>query len=96
MTSEAATKVAPRGADATSLASDRADAARSRAFKASFEHGVGTMALPLIGGGAVIGLWALASATFVQSLPSPSETGTPAVCTSSSRSRSAVSSTKAS
>ena len=74
MTSEAATKVAPRGADATSLASDRADAARSRAFKASFEHGVGTMALPLIGGGAVIGLWALASATFVQSLPSPSET----------------------
>src|SRR6186713_2541236 len=74
MTSEAATKVAPRGADATSLASDRADAARSRAFKASFEHGVGTMALPLIGGGAVIGLWAVASATFVQSLPSPSET----------------------
>jgi nitrate/nitrite transport system permease protein len=74
MTSEAATKVAPRGADATSLASDRADAARSRAFKASLEHGVGTMALPLIGGGAVIGLWALASATFVQSLPSPSET----------------------
>ena len=72
MTIEAATKVAPQSA--ATLASDRADGARSRAFKASFEHGVGTLALPLIGAGAVIALWAVASATFVQSLPSPSET----------------------
>jgi nitrate/nitrite transport system permease protein len=35
---------------------------------------VGTLALPLIGAAAVIALWALASATFVQSLPSPSKT----------------------
>jgi nitrate/nitrite transport system permease protein len=72
MTSEAVTKVAPRSA--STLASDRADGARARAFKASFEHGVGTMALPLIGAAAVIALWALASATFVQSLPSPGKT----------------------
>src|SRR5688572_17421437 len=40
----------------------------------SIERGLGTVAMPLIGAALVVLLWAAASATVAQSLPSPSET----------------------
>lgn len=42
--------------------------------KESIERSVGAMALPLIGAGAVVLLWSVASATFAEMLPSPLET----------------------
>jgi nitrate/nitrite transport system permease protein len=72
MTIEAVSKVAPSRPASTPPA--RATSAGTLAFKASFERGAGAFALPLVGIGAVLLLWSLASATFADSLPSPLKT----------------------
>jgi len=42
--------------------------------KETLERGIGTLALPLIGAGAMLLLWSVASATFAENLPSPWKT----------------------
>jgi nitrate/nitrite transport system permease protein len=57
------------------LAGDTNLSASARARVPSrWEQAIGNAALPLIGVGAVLLLWAAASATFAESLPSPSKT----------------------
>ena len=55
-------------------ATANAAAARSSLNKAAIERQLGAASLPLIGAGVVVLLWAIASATVAQSLPSPAET----------------------
>lgn len=42
--------------------------------KDNFERYLSAIALPLVGAGAVVALWSLTSATFAETLPSPSKT----------------------
>src|SRR5262245_1529608 len=51
------------------------DAVSKEAFsKEALERWLAAIALPLIGAGAVVALWSVASATFAESLPSPAKT----------------------
>jgi nitrate/nitrite transport system permease protein len=60
-------------APATAADTNLSYSARSR-VPSPFERTIGNAALPLIGVAVVLSLWALASATFAQSLPSPYKT----------------------